>query len=158
MTDVPVTQRASGGHQRSAHDSPDLADRQFGRRPRARGATFMGPASENLHKSGRVCPLLCEHGFRADGDRCTKIVCRSSYEVGDDNICGKIARKPTASREDTQPKRVRPESSAAAPEKLTAPTSGQIVCNSAGCRPVQKGCHLEASTSARKIARQFRIE
>jgi hypothetical protein len=80
MTDVPVTQRASGGHQRSAHDSPDLADRQFGRRPRARGATFMGPASENLHKSGRVCPLLCEHGFRADGVQrlCVAAIMRSA--------------------------------------------------------------------------------
>ena len=26
-------------------------------------------------KDGRVCPLVCEHGFKADGDHCSKIVC-----------------------------------------------------------------------------------
>src|SRR6266545_4474819 len=26
-------------------------------------------------KSSRVCPLVCEHGFQADGDRCTRITC-----------------------------------------------------------------------------------
>ncbi|PMY00969.1 caspase (peptidase), partial [Pseudomonas sp. MPR-R2A5] len=27
-------------------------------------------------KPGRVCPLVCEHGFKADGDACVKITCR----------------------------------------------------------------------------------
>ena len=27
-------------------------------------------------KQSRICPLICEHGFRASGDRCEKIVCR----------------------------------------------------------------------------------
>jgi hypothetical protein len=26
-------------------------------------------------KSTRVCPLICEHGFKPDGDNCSKIVC-----------------------------------------------------------------------------------
>ena len=26
-------------------------------------------------KTSRVCPLVCEHGFKADGDRCVKITC-----------------------------------------------------------------------------------
>jgi chemotaxis protein histidine kinase CheA len=26
-------------------------------------------------KPSRVCPLVCEHGFKVDGDRCVKIVC-----------------------------------------------------------------------------------
>jgi uncharacterized caspase-like protein len=26
-------------------------------------------------KAARVCPLICEHGFKADGDRCSKITC-----------------------------------------------------------------------------------
>ena len=28
-------------------------------------------------KANRVCPLVCDHGFRADGERCTKITCRA---------------------------------------------------------------------------------
>lgn len=44
-------------------------------------------------KPGRVCPLVCEWGYKADGDRCTKITCRAGYEVGDDNTCEKIEVK-----------------------------------------------------------------
>ena len=55
-------------------------------------------------KATRVCPLICDHGFKADGDRCTKITCRAGYEVGDDNTCEKIeVKKPTAKRD--EPKR-----------------------------------------------------
>ena len=27
-------------------------------------------------RTGRICPLICETGFRADGDKCVKITCR----------------------------------------------------------------------------------
>src|SRR5438874_2359488 len=27
-------------------------------------------------KPGRICPLVCDHGFKADGDACVKITCR----------------------------------------------------------------------------------
>jgi hypothetical protein len=92
-------------------------------------------------KTNRVCPLVCDHGFKADGDRCTKITCRAGYEVGGDNTCDKIeVKKPTAKRD--EPKRERPEraKTEAAPAKSQA--SGQIVCGTGGCRPVQKGCRL----------------
>lgn len=72
-------------------------------------------------KPGRICPLICDHGFKADGDRCTKITCRAGYEVGDDNTCEKIeVKKPTAKRE--EPKRERPEraKTEAAPAKPQA--------------------------------------
>jgi len=93
------------------------------------------------NKTTRVCPLICDHGFKADGDRCTKITCRAGYEVGDDNTCEKIeVKKPTAKRE--EPKRDTSEraKAAAAPEKPQA--SGQMVCVQGGCRPVRKGCRL----------------
>jgi hypothetical protein len=108
-------------------------------------------------KANRVCPLACDHGFRADGDRCTRITCRAGYEVGDDNTCEKIeVKKPVAKRE--EPKRERSERARteAAPAKPQA--SGQMVCGSGGCRPVAKGCRLEdiprhgmGITSAREI-------
>ena len=57
-------------------------------------------------KPTRVCPLVCDHGFKADGDRCSKITCRAGYQVGDDNTCEKIElKKPTAKREEPKPKR-----------------------------------------------------
>jgi uncharacterized caspase-like protein len=50
-------------------------------------------------KSSRVCPLVCEHGFKADGEHCSKIVCAEGSFLNDDNQCEKRrARTPTASR------------------------------------------------------------
>jgi len=53
-------------------------------------------------KSTRVCPLICEHGFKADGDRCSKIVCAAGSFVNSDNECEKQQQsKPTAKRDDS---------------------------------------------------------
>ena len=52
-------------------------------------------------KQSRVCPLVCEHGFKADGDHCTKIVCAEGSFVNDDNECEKRrarSRWPSATR------------------------------------------------------------
>ena len=44
-------------------------------------------------KPSRVCPLICEHGFKADGDRCSKIVCAEGSFLNDDNECEKRREK-----------------------------------------------------------------
>ena len=70
-------------------------------------------------KPSRVCPLVCERGFKADGDRCSKITCAEGSVLNDDNECEKRrARKPVASREEDdrpvrseRPVRERPPSS-----------------------------------------------
>ncbi|RZN10178.1 caspase (peptidase) [Bradyrhizobium genosp. SA-3] len=99
-------------------------------------------------KSGRVCPLVCDHGFRADGDQCSKITCRAGYRVSDDNECEKIPeKKPVATRDESarrDSERKKGESSPAAPQ---ATSSGQIVCTNAGCRPLRPGCKLGRSPS-----------
>ena len=59
-------------------------------------------------KQGRICPLICEHGYRADGDRCTKITCRAGYEVGDDNTCAKIEVKKPVAKQDSRPSVAKP--------------------------------------------------
>lgn len=93
-------------------------------------------------KPGRVCPLVCNFGFKADGDQCAKITCRAGYHVGDDNECEKVPeKKPVATREDS-----RRRDSDRRNTESTAPksqVSGQMVCNGAGCRPVAKGCHMD---------------
>jgi hypothetical protein len=95
-------------------------------------------------KTGRICPLICESGYRADDDRCVKITCRAGYQLSEDGACEKVeTKKPTAKREELKPKREQVERSrpeAAAPAQPQAP--GQIVCTQQGCSPVPKGCTI----------------
>lgn len=41
-------------------------------------------------KTGRICPLICDRGFRADGDNCVRITCKGGFELGDDNTCERV--------------------------------------------------------------------
>jgi uncharacterized caspase-like protein len=101
-------------------------------------------------KTTRVCPLVCEHGFKAEGDRCTRIARGEGSFLNDDNECEKRrANKPVAKR-DTDDRRERParERTPALPDasvarpRASAGGSGQIVCDAGGCRPVRRGCHV----------------
>jgi Caspase domain len=40
-------------------------------------------------KPARVCPLTCEHGFKPDGDQCSRIVCAEGSFVNEGNECEK---------------------------------------------------------------------
>ena len=40
-------------------------------------------------KQGRVCPLDCERGYRANGDRCVKVTCDDGYVPGSNGTCQK---------------------------------------------------------------------
>jgi|EndMetStandDraft_9_1072997.scaffolds.fasta_scaffold05322_1 uncharacterized caspase-like protein len=48
-------------------------------------------------RAPRVCPLVCDHGYRAEGDACTKITCKSGLELQDDGNCAR-PRKNISSR------------------------------------------------------------
>ena len=92
-------------------------------------------------KPGRVCPLVCDHGFKADGDACVKIACRAGYRVNDDNECQKAPdKKPVPSREDAKKKELERKQTEVTPTKPQA--SGQIICSTSGCRPVRPGCRI----------------
>jgi Caspase domain len=49
-------------------------------------------------KPTRVCPLICEFGFKRHGDRCSKITCAAGSFVNDDNECEKrkVRQVPSA--------------------------------------------------------------
>lgn len=92
-------------------------------------------------KTGRICPLICDTGFRADGDRCVRITCRAGYRINDDNQCEKVPeKKTTAKRQEQNGERAEGPKADVTPAKPQA--SGQILCDSGGCRPVAKGCRL----------------
>jgi uncharacterized caspase-like protein len=96
-------------------------------------------------KPARVCPLACEHGFKADGDQCTKIVCAEGSFLNEDNECEKRRAKTPVARRGNAAAADRASSAgrAAAPVASASPkSSGQIVCDSLTCRPVQRGCHV----------------
>lgn len=40
-------------------------------------------------KSTRICPVSCEHGYRPDGDHCTRVSCGAGEFINGDNECGK---------------------------------------------------------------------
>ena len=107
-------------------------------------------------KPGRVCPLVCDHGFKADGDACVKIACRAGYRVNDDNECEKVQdKKPIATREDSQKKDTERKQIEAAPAKPRA--SGQILCNTTGCRPVTSGCRIVSGRNSLDSGKQYEV-
>ncbi|SDJ37357.1 MULTISPECIES: caspase family protein [Bradyrhizobium] len=65
-------------------------------------------------KTGRICPLLCEHGFKADGDSCVKIICKDGLELSDDNSCERVERQ--------KPRRKEAPTATLTPERATAPS------------------------------------
>ncbi len=115
-------------------------------------------------KSARVCPLICRHGYKADGDACVKIACGEGKVLNDDNEC--VARKerktPSASREreDRRPRRAgrdRFNDELAAPPTVAPrlrgrasakPDQGGIVCDDHTCHPIKRGCRIEYRTTA----------
>jgi hypothetical protein len=104
-------------------------------------------------KPSRVCPLTCEHGYKADGERCTKIVCADGSFLNGDNECEKRRGKTPVAKRDADDRRQRerpvrerpqslPEASVSRP-RVSAGGSGQVVCDLGGCRPVRRGCRID---------------
>ncbi|MBR0843363.1 caspase family protein [Bradyrhizobium liaoningense] len=115
-------------------------------------------------RTSRVCPLICDRGYRPDGDQCSKITCAEGSFLNDDNECEKQrGKKPVAKRNtddrpsradrsarqsreptaDVAPRQASPKPQADGARRSASGTGGQIYCNGLLCRPVKRGCHLE---------------
>ncbi|WBL76087.1 caspase family protein [Bradyrhizobium xenonodulans] len=135
-----LTATADGDWNASSQRSLTLFNKYAGTKFDAKLASFDALDAIKA-KPGRVCPLVCDHGFKADGDQCVKIACRAGYRVNDDNECEKVQdKKPVATREDAKKRDTERKQTEAAPSKPQG--SGQITCNTMGCRPVKPGCRL----------------
>jgi len=95
-------------------------------------------------KSGRICPLICAHGFKADGDICVKIVCKDGYELNDDNVCERTSPKKR-SRE--RPAVASPEHSTPAPGRVPAPAEAEGPASSKRTEALYAQCRLQAMMS-----------
>ncbi len=112
-------------------------------------------ALDALHaKTARVCPLVCDHGYQASGDSCTKIVCKDGYQVGDDNTCEKIPAKRASAPSRQQQSQSQSRQAPPAPTRQSsragfgggggAGGGAQIICDDHGCIPRPKGCTVVA--------------
>jgi uncharacterized caspase-like protein len=110
-------------------------------------------------KPGRICPIACEIGYRADGDGCFKI-CRAGYEHKDDGSCKKVRTKKASSKPD-QPKASRSTSSGANVESTPPNRQAEqkVFCNNQGCQPVAKGCRVEVGRAAglKNYTQQYQV-
>jgi len=87
----------------------------------------------------RICPLICQHGFKRDGEGCIRIACRRGYEVGDGNNCEKIeVKRKELKAERDRPERIRSASEPAKPD--TTETPQQKFENSPTCSNVNAAC------------------
>jgi uncharacterized caspase-like protein len=76
-------------------------------------------------RPARVCPLICEHGFRPSGEDCIRISCEAGYELGDDNTCERVRPKRPARREAPPVAAKPPAERPAATEPAPSGTPGQ---------------------------------
>jgi RND family efflux transporter MFP subunit len=100
-------------------------------------------------RTGRVCPLICQSGYRADNDRCVKVACNTGYQVGRKGNCEQVRAKRRVLTGDTGLRRDRPEPATAAqleawqtralaapPSNAGKPVSDQKAPNHPGQRKV----------------------
>ena len=78
-------------------------------------------------KTARVCPMVCDHGYKADGNSCSKITCATGSFLNDDNECEKRrAKQPVARRDRPEPRQ--------APEARQVPQAQQAIAGRAQTR------------------------
>jgi hypothetical protein len=105
-------------------------------------------------KSARVCPLICEHGDKADGDQCTRIVCAKGSFLNDNNECEKRReKKPVATHE--RPEARQPEARQPHIRRSQAPSYAPSSATTATGRPLtgserMLGCYSNEAIMSRR--------
>lgn len=104
-------------------------------------------------KTGRICPLICNTGYRSNGDKCVKITCRKGYELSDDNTCEKVVVARPVAKQDVPKARLE--------RSQQGKTNGELVkqfINSPTCSNIRAACDksLAPSHCARSYAECMR--
>jgi uncharacterized caspase-like protein len=104
-------------------------------------------------KSSRVCPLVCEHGYKIDGDSCVKITCAEGSFLNEANPCEKRReRKPVAKRDRDDRERaapLRPQAKQVIARRFQAPTSASTARPLTG-QEREEGCNSYAAIMSGK--------
>jgi uncharacterized caspase-like protein len=101
-----LTGAADGEWSAASQRSMTLFNRHAGTRLDVKLASLDALQTIKL-KTARVCPLVCQHGYEADGDRCSRIVCSEGSFLNDDNECERRHAKKPVARRDTDERRER---------------------------------------------------
>jgi uncharacterized caspase-like protein len=124
-----LTAAADGEWNSASQRSLALFNRRAGTRLNVKLASTDALDAIKL-KPSRVCPLVCEHGFKPDGDRCSRIVCAEGSFLNEDNECEKRrGKKPVAKRDRDDRERaapLRPQAKQAIVGRSRAPTSASM--------------------------------
>ena len=123
-----LTGNADGEWNTASQRSLTLFNRYAGTKLDAKTASIDALDAIKL-KSSRVCPLVCERGFKADGDHCNRIVCAEGSFLNEDNECEKRReKKPVAKRDRPEPKQVivrRSQAPTSPPTATAQPLTGE---------------------------------
>jgi len=143
-----LTAAADGEWDAASQRSLTLFNKHAGTKFNVKVASFDALDAIKL-KSARVCPLACEHGFKSNGDNCSKITCAEGSFLNDDNECEKRRAKPHTARRELDVWSNRAARERPRPEEPGLHALGQIVCDHNGCRTTDdRGCRLEFRTTA----------
>jgi hypothetical protein len=99
-------------------------------------------------KQARVCPVECERGYRAEGERCVRTACQSGYARDDDGDCVRVRERAAKHRSIAEPEK---PSAQARPRKRVAAGGGggggsaHLSCGPGGCAARAAGCSAHAS-------------
>ncbi len=102
-------------------------------------------------RSARVCPLMCDHGYKANGDNCIKIECKAGYEVDDSGDCVRVqSKKPEKDKPAEAKRTTKPDEGLQATGKEAAVPTGRAVqpgaggelsrCGATSCSGAMQGC------------------
>ncbi len=99
-------------------------------------------------KTGRVCPLYCDHGYRPEGEVCVKIVCDDGSHLSDDNRCERDSR--SNDRKAAAPASARPRSGGqegGSQSALRRADQAKLAGNYRQCMGATSGCYERAMRS-----------
>jgi uncharacterized caspase-like protein len=99
-------------------------------------------------KTARVCPLICDHGYKANGDTCVKIDCKAGYELGNGGDCVKVKPTKPEAKQNSKPDDSQPaqgKSATIEPQSGSRPLSQADKdflhkCGATSCSQAMHGC------------------